>query len=40
MVSWRRLADRAENLRQFVTISLVGKYTQLEDAYASVIKVD
>ena len=36
---WRQLADRAENLRKFVKISLVGKYTGLEDAYASVIKV-
>ena len=38
MVKWRQLADRAEHLRKFVRIALVGKYTQLEDAYASVIK--
>jgi len=38
MIRWRQLSDRAENLRKFVKISLVGKYTQLEDAYASVIK--
>jgi len=38
MVRWRQLADRAENLRRFVKIALVGKYTKLEDAYASVIK--
>ena len=29
---------RQENLRQDVSIALVGKYTQLNDAYASVIK--
>jgi len=38
MSKWRQLADRAEHLRKFVKIALVGKYTQLEDAYASVIK--
>jgi len=38
MSRWRQLANRAENLRKFVKIALVGKYTQLEDAYASVIK--
>ena len=38
MLGWRQLADRAENLRKFVKIALVGKYTQLEDSYASVIK--
>jgi CTP synthase len=30
--------DRQENLRLDVSIALVGKYTQLSDAYASVIK--
>jgi len=35
---WRQLADRAEYLRKFVKIALVGKYTQLADAYASVYK--
>ena len=39
MTRWRQLADRSENLRKVVRIALVGKYTQLEDAYASVIKV-
>ena len=29
---------RHEHLRTSVTIALVGKYTQLEDSYASVIK--
>jgi len=38
MLRWRHLAERAENLRKYAKISLVGKYTQLEDAYASVIK--
>jgi CTP synthase len=38
MSKWRQLADRAEHLRKCVRIALVGKYTQLEDAYASVIK--
>ncbi|GAB1607828.1 CTP synthase 1-like isoform X1 [Argonauta hians] len=36
--SWRNLADRYDRLLKEVTIALVGKYTQLEDAYASVIK--
>ena len=39
MKKWRVLADRAEHLRKDVEIALVGKYTKLEDAYASVIKV-
>ena len=38
MKKWRVLADRAEHLRKDVEIALVGKYTKLEDAYASVIK--
>jgi len=38
MSKWRQIADRSEHLRKFVRIALVGKYTQLEDAYASVIK--
>jgi len=38
MKKWRKLADRAEHLRKDVEIALVGKYTKLEDAYASVIK--
>lgn len=29
---------RMDELRQIVNIALVGKYTKLEDAYASVIK--
>lgn len=31
-------SNRHEHLRYSVTIVLVGKYTQLEDSYASVIK--
>nr|CAG4646186.1 EOG090X04HX [Macrothrix elegans] len=38
MWKWRDLADRHDNVRKVVEIALVGKYTQLEDAYASVIK--
>ena len=38
MSRWKQLADRSENTRKFVKIALVGKYTQLGDAYASVIK--
>jgi CTP synthase len=35
---WRDLARRVDNLTREVTIALVGKYTRLEDAYASVSK--
>lgn len=35
---WRDLARRVDNLTRDVTIALVGKYTRLEDAYASVSK--
>lgn len=38
MTKWRDLADRYDNVHKEVTIALVGKYTKLEDAYASVIK--
>ena len=38
MSGWKNMADRAEHLRKTVCIALVGKYTKLEDAYASVIK--
>jgi len=38
MTKWCQLADRSEHLRKFVKIALVGKYTQLSDAYASVMK--
>lgn len=35
---WRMLANRYDNTSQTVSIALVGKYTKLEDSYASVIK--
>lgn len=38
MQQWRDLARRVDNTRQEITIALVGKYTKLEDAYASVSK--
>ena len=38
MTRWRDLAERATHLRRNVTIALVGKYTSLQDSYASVIK--
>lgn len=38
MPKWEELADKAGHLRKSVTIALVGKYTQLKDSYASVVK--
>ncbi|XP_064606995.1 CTP synthase 1-like isoform X2 [Liolophura sinensis] len=38
MARWRELANRYERLIDEVTIALVGKYTELEDAYISVVK--
>ncbi|XP_008560929.3 CTP synthase [Microplitis demolitor] len=38
MRKWRDLADNFDHLRKSVNIALVGKYTKLEDAYASVTK--
>ncbi|XP_076681948.1 CTP synthase isoform X2 [Andrena cerasifolii] len=38
MRKWRDLADRIDHLRNEVNIALVGKYTKLEDSYASVTK--
>ncbi|XP_055905328.1 CTP synthase [Eupeodes corollae] len=35
---WKDLARRSENLHKDVTIAVVGKYTRLEDSYASVSK--
>ncbi|XP_005101248.1 CTP synthase 1 isoform X2 [Aplysia californica] len=35
---WRELADRHDRLLKEVSIVLVGKYTELSDSYASVIK--
>jgi len=38
MQRWRDLARRMDTFRKVVKISLVGKYTKLEDSYASVSK--
>ncbi|XP_047345064.1 CTP synthase isoform X1 [Vespa velutina] len=38
MRKWKDLADRIDHLRKDVNIALVGKYTKLEDSYASIIK--
>lgn len=38
MQSWRDLAERVDNVYKKVTIALVGKYTKLEDSYASLSK--
>jgi len=38
MRKWRELAERVDHLRKDVNIALVGKYTRLEDSYASVTK--
>jgi CTP synthase len=38
MYRWKELARRVDTLRREVTIALVGKYTKLEDSYASVSK--
>lgn len=38
MQSWRNLAERVDNVYKKVTIALVGKYTKLEDSYASLSK--
>lgn len=38
MRKWRDLAERVDHLRKEVNIALVGKYTKLQDSYASVTK--
>ncbi|CAF0821909.1 unnamed protein product [Rotaria sordida] len=38
MIKWRELIERSERQLDEVVIALVGKYTALEDAYASVLK--
>ncbi|XP_055549686.1 CTP synthase [Wyeomyia smithii] len=38
MQSWRDLAERVDNVYKKVTIAVVGKYTKLEDSYASLSK--
>lgn len=36
MEAWKKLDERAKNLKNETTITLVGKYVELEDAYISV----
>lgn len=38
MYKWLQLVDKETQCEQVVSIVLVGKYTRLEDSYASVIK--
>lgn len=38
MYKWHNLVDRISALSKEVKIVLVGKYTKLEDSYASVLK--
>ncbi|ESO00100.1 hypothetical protein HELRODRAFT_113471 [Helobdella robusta] len=38
LYKWKELAEKADHLTREVVICLVGKYTKLEDAYASVVK--
>ncbi|KAB0800501.1 hypothetical protein PPYR_06241 [Photinus pyralis] len=38
MRHWLELATKIDNIRHEINIALVGKYTRLEDAYASVVK--
>ncbi|KAJ6646529.1 CTP synthase [Pseudolycoriella hygida] len=38
MQQWRKLAKKIDQITREVNISLVGKYTKLEDSYASVSK--
>lgn len=36
MKQWKKLSDKIDNSQKIIKIALVGKYTQLTDAYASV----
>lgn len=38
LYKWKMISDRIDSLSKSVCIALVGKYTKLEDSYASVIK--
>ncbi|KAL3273042.1 hypothetical protein HHI36_014498 [Cryptolaemus montrouzieri] len=38
MKKWRNLVERINHLKYSVSVAVVGKYTQLEDSYASLIK--
>ncbi|GAA0487560.1 CTP synthase (glutamine hydrolyzing) [Salinibacillus aidingensis] len=38
MTDWHKLVDNVKNLTETVTIALVGKYVELQDAYLSVVE--
>ena len=38
LAAWRAMAESIETFTESVTIALVGKYTNLQDAYLSVYK--
>lgn len=38
MYRWKELARKIDTVSKIVNITLVGKYTKLEDSYASVLK--
>ncbi|MEQ6390153.1 CTP synthase [Bacillaceae bacterium S4-13-58] len=38
MAEWNQLVERVKNLQDEVTIALVGKYVELQDAYISVVE--
>ncbi|SET23429.1 CTP synthase [Salinibacillus kushneri] len=38
MTDWNKLVDNVKNLSETVTIALVGKYVELQDAYLSVVE--
>lgn len=38
MKSWIELRNRTYNLKNEVTVAIVGKYTRLEDSYTSITK--
>ncbi len=38
MTEWRKIVDTVKNLEKEITISLVGKYVSLHDAYLSVVE--
>jgi CTP synthase len=38
MTEWKELVNKVQNLSQTITIGLVGKYVELQDAYISVVE--
>ncbi len=38
LTEWQEMVDRQKNLKESVTIALVGKYVELHDAYLSVVE--